>query len=95
MASSLAILQQVVATYQLGAGSYAPFGNGELPGIGRLIVPIQYSCWVQLLTAQAWSSNISLAQQLSGIAAGLMSVFIPNLGEAFGLSHHAFSRSSQ
>lgn len=81
-----------MATYQLGSGSYAPFGNGELPGIGRLIVPIQYSCWVQLLAAQAWSSSISVTQQLSGIAAGLMSVFIPKLGKPFGphvMSFHA------
>lgn len=69
-----------------------PFGNGELPGIGRLIVPIQYSCWVQLLTAQAWSSDISVAQQLSGIAAGLISVFIPKLGKAFGPTSCTFTQ---
>ena len=78
------MIQQVVATYQLGGESYAPFGDVHVPGMGNFLIPTQYSCWVQLLTTQAWSCNISLAQQLSGIAAALMSVFMPKLVSFLG-----------
>ena len=84
------VIQQVVATYQLGGESYAPFGDVHVPGIGNILIPTQYSCWVKLLTTQAWSSNISLAQQLSGIAAGLMSVFIPKMGKPLWASPNAY-----
>lgn len=65
--------------------------SGYLKFVQVATIPVQFSCWPQLLLSQILlpQTSVSFAGHLCGIVAGLLHVFLPKAGTSYHVTYNA------